>query len=708
MMHLHKKAFAIIFLSIFLMGALTPSLSTVKAQINPIAIGQAIAIYKAFSNSDCDWGGNILTRGAKEMAAGIVTFFTLVPKKLAEFLTALCSWITGQLMYWPITKADSTHASAAFSAMWKSTRDMANMLIVLGFVIVGIATALRIQEYGAKKFLLNLIISALLINFSGLFCGIIIDASTLAMKGLSGTSQSMSRDMNSFAGSSDSSGSSGSSGAGAVSTSLYGKIKSIEKNVLCQSAKEGSLGAYTAASAEFLVLYAFLAIAFFFLAILMLARFGILGILYAISPLAFVFWAFPFPKAKDLWNKWWQNFIKWAFVGVSMSFFLSLAGKTMEHFPDLTSLNDVGATSAIFTHMAVVLGVLGVGIYMSLKSSGVASAVIGGAMALMTGGAAIAGRLAARTALGQKLGAGKAGEALKDFGARTKETLGLAPIGHAAKEKQKREGEARSQVEALSKSTNAGDQRRFEQLVRSGRGSMGAAAIAVANNKGDLSKIISNDPKNEGKDEKEVLSQVNSRISYAEAFGHDRRDFVKKNYKLAEFDSKKVAEVISKRNLQDIPEQRDSKGNITQRFTSAEDQAKKIVVQEQLAVSLPSMSTGDIGKINPEHVGPGNFEFVRENVTPRMIKQMAAQPSTELINNISTHLADIENAMNEAKSENNMGEYNRMKQLHRTITESTPGLAQKAATTAAAKAGPVVPGPTTQYNPPRSSKKYNI
>ncbi len=71
-----------------------------------------------------------------------------------------------------------------FISGWTSVRDIANLFIVLGFVVIGISFALRIGEYGSKKVLFSLIIIALLVNFSGLFCGLIIDASNIIMKDL--------------------------------------------------------------------------------------------------------------------------------------------------------------------------------------------------------------------------------------------------------------------------------------------------------------------------------------------------------------------------------------------------------------------------------------------------------------------------------------------------------------------------------------------
>ena len=64
---------------------------------------------------------------------------------------------------------------------WRVVRDLTNMFIVLGFVVIGIATILRIREYEARKILIPLIAIALLVNFSRVFCGLIIDGSNIIM-----------------------------------------------------------------------------------------------------------------------------------------------------------------------------------------------------------------------------------------------------------------------------------------------------------------------------------------------------------------------------------------------------------------------------------------------------------------------------------------------------------------------------------------------
>ncbi|MBT4894971.1 hypothetical protein HON59_02855 [bacterium] len=62
---------------------------------------------------------------------------------------------------------------------WKVFRDLSNIVIIFVLLVIGIATILRYQSYGAKALLRNLIIVALLINFSLFFTQVVIDSSNL-------------------------------------------------------------------------------------------------------------------------------------------------------------------------------------------------------------------------------------------------------------------------------------------------------------------------------------------------------------------------------------------------------------------------------------------------------------------------------------------------------------------------------------------------
>lgn len=59
---------------------------------------------------------------------------------------------------------------------WMIIRDLMNIFIIAGFVIVGLSTIVGSQAYNANRFLVRLIIAALLVNFSYFFAGAIIDS----------------------------------------------------------------------------------------------------------------------------------------------------------------------------------------------------------------------------------------------------------------------------------------------------------------------------------------------------------------------------------------------------------------------------------------------------------------------------------------------------------------------------------------------------
>jgi len=63
---------------------------------------------------------------------------------------------------------------------WKVSRDIANMFFILFMVVIAFATILRIERYGAKQLLPKIIIIALLINFSMVFCYVLIDFTNIA------------------------------------------------------------------------------------------------------------------------------------------------------------------------------------------------------------------------------------------------------------------------------------------------------------------------------------------------------------------------------------------------------------------------------------------------------------------------------------------------------------------------------------------------
>ncbi|MFZ2310179.1 MAG: hypothetical protein WAW11_01410, partial [Patescibacteria group bacterium] len=76
--------------------------------------------------------------------------------------------------------SDFIHAEAVTKG-WVVVRDVCNMFFVVVLLVIAFATILGQEEYSAKKNLPKLIMAAVLINFSKLFCGLMIDVANVVM-----------------------------------------------------------------------------------------------------------------------------------------------------------------------------------------------------------------------------------------------------------------------------------------------------------------------------------------------------------------------------------------------------------------------------------------------------------------------------------------------------------------------------------------------
>jgi hypothetical protein len=76
--------------------------------------------------------------------------------------------------------SDFIHAEAVTKG-WVVVRDVCNMFFVVVLLVIAFATILGQEEYSAKKNLPKLIMAAVLINFSKMFCGLMIDVANVVM-----------------------------------------------------------------------------------------------------------------------------------------------------------------------------------------------------------------------------------------------------------------------------------------------------------------------------------------------------------------------------------------------------------------------------------------------------------------------------------------------------------------------------------------------
>lgn len=181
---------------------------------------------------------------------------------------------------------------------WTLLRDLTNMFFILGLAYIGLATALNFASFNTKKTFTTLIIVALLINFTPVICGLIVDASNIIMNFFLSEV-----DFNSIA----------------DSFKQYQASMPTLTEVNAVADQGHNIWRHTLTG-----IYSILAggVLTVFGAILLLRHF-IIWLLVILSPLAFFCRIFDF--SKQWYTKWWSYFVSWSFIGIPAAFFLYLS-----------------------------------------------------------------------------------------------------------------------------------------------------------------------------------------------------------------------------------------------------------------------------------------------------------------------------------------------------------------------------------------------
>jgi hypothetical protein len=220
------------------------------------------------------------------------------------------------------TNAGLQEGETGFNAFvylgWTLTRDLTNIVFVIALVVIGLGTALRISGYQAQKALPTLIIIALLINFTPVILGLIIDASNIVT--------------NFFI-------QGGFSGGTTLSSQVFGQWQNTME--LVGAAKfwdpVATNKAMSAAIGSMVLVIFNLAAAIIYLlfAFLFVLRYVALWILVILSPFAFA--SYILPATRQVWTMWWKQFIQWCLITVIATFFLYLA----DYLISLTARGDL-------------------------------------------------------------------------------------------------------------------------------------------------------------------------------------------------------------------------------------------------------------------------------------------------------------------------------------------------------------------------------
>lgn len=193
---------------------------------------------------------------------------------------------------------------------WTIVRDLCNMFFILIMLLVAFGTILRIQGYGIKTLLKSVIIMAVLINFSKLICGLIIDFAQVIML----TFVNAFKDI-----------------GGANITSMLGidSLLEIDPNATSEDITLWTImGSYALA-----LIYSLVAlVAMIAITISLAMRMVMLWIYVILSPFAYLLAIVPATKSYS--SIWWRDFSKNVIVGPVLAFFIWLSLATLGTYGD--------------------------------------------------------------------------------------------------------------------------------------------------------------------------------------------------------------------------------------------------------------------------------------------------------------------------------------------------------------------------------------
>jgi len=313
--------------------------------------------------TDIMGGINTVARWVLSGVIGAVALILLlVTQGIMELGQILLAWVTSE----GFINIPFTHDNLFVDTGWGIMRGLTNIFIVLGLVVIALATILRIESYQMKKTLPLLLIVALLINFTPMLCGLVIDASNIIM--------------NHFL------------KAGLFLTQSY---KSAIGSAWSEMTSQLDSPSGMLATGLVLVGCSLLSgIIFLLLALLFLFRYVALWMLVILSPLAF--FCYIFPATKKIWNQWLNQFIQWCFIGIPAAFTIYLANIMTQQMLQGELLGEISSVGKILGYLVPVAFLYG-GLLMSFQTGAMGAST---AIGWFKKGESLAGKATARRAAG--------------------------------------------------------------------------------------------------------------------------------------------------------------------------------------------------------------------------------------------------------------------------------------------------------------------
>jgi len=322
--------------------------------------------------------------------------FTAVIAIFVSYMAGLAALsLSGTYLQQFISQQDSmiTALEPMTRAGWDFSAGLANMLLVLIFLIIAFAFIFKIETFQAQKALPKLILVALLINFSFLFVQMLIDLSQILYNTVLPEAPLISTVMEVLI----------SPGESVIAT-VFAWFVALATAWAIPMANALAQILFSALFTVFIlpniiiwiiqaVFFWLLALMFFFFIFLFGARVFILQMLMILAPLAFL--CLILPQTKSFWSQWFKTLLEWLLLGIFFLFFLVLGFGTLSLLtPSVDALPLPGVSTFKLGGFLVYYFV--VFIYMAVILLAGKKFIPSGAQALIDFGKGIAGTVVAR------------------------------------------------------------------------------------------------------------------------------------------------------------------------------------------------------------------------------------------------------------------------------------------------------------------------
>lgn len=331
-------------------GDVDPTEKTRQVNINPVVD------FKCGSNPTTWLEGCIADMGAKTLnVSGKLLYITGV--------------LLNQSLQYTVVESSNLFGNKGVKDSWTVLRDLANIFFIFIILAIGITVILQISQWDYKKMLRDLIIMALLVNFSFFFTQVVIDVSNVVAvttysqleitSGCEGevqgvSLQSLSQKIECL--------DVGFTGAFMNELKLTSLFESVKFQEMVDENKSGygvdifMIGIF---GSIFILIAAFV---FLVTAVMFIVRAIVLVILLILSPLAFA--AFVLPKTKTFFTEWFQKLISNAFFAPIYLILILLTLSIMREMKKGSEGNSFveailsgdASTSSIFIDYAIIIG----------------------------------------------------------------------------------------------------------------------------------------------------------------------------------------------------------------------------------------------------------------------------------------------------------------------------------------------------------------